>query len=143
MVKCEPITDTEENFYSLTTENNTFKTPESQLQKRKKIDDFSQEDGPEEEYQFFKKSLSKDEMSIYGVYVANEISKMQPRTQTIVKHLINNILFDGGMGKYDEHSTTEQYANLTFPLSAFTPTQAGPSNSSTVQISKRKGAAEL
>lgn len=46
-------------------------------------------------------SVKRDENTIYGELVACELRKLNPTVQTIAKHLINNVLFEAAMGKYD------------------------------------------
>lgn len=97
----------------------SFKTPSQQPHKKRKLDVNLKQSISEEAYAVLKESTNKDEHSTYGEYVANEIRKLQPTAQTIVKHLINNILFDAAMGKYNTppflegvhlHSSLQNYS---------------------------------
>ncbi|CAH0557498.1 unnamed protein product [Brassicogethes aeneus] len=45
---------------------------------------------------------TKDGCSTYGEHVGNEIRTLPSKSQIIVKHLINNILFDAAMGVYEK-----------------------------------------
>lgn len=50
-----------------------------------------------------KSSQNRDDYSVFGEHVANKIRKLSnPRTQTTVKHLICNMLFDAEMGRLDK-----------------------------------------
>ncbi|XP_047499741.1 uncharacterized protein LOC125046132 isoform X4 [Penaeus chinensis] len=73
--------------------------------KRKTVDD----ERAEEAYQILKDSVKRDDCSIYAEHVACEIRKLDPKAQAIVKHLINNILFEAAMGKYDSGDRSHQF----------------------------------
>lgn len=45
----------------------------------------------------------KDESAIFGEYVATQLRKFSAQTHSLVKHKINNILFEAEMGKYDQN----------------------------------------
>ncbi|KAG8338555.1 hypothetical protein J6590_000225 [Homalodisca vitripennis] len=66
----------------------------------------------EEAYIALQQAMKKDECTTYGEHVGNELRALQPRARTIVKHLINNILFEAAMGKYNEKPPTSQDWNL-------------------------------
>lgn len=61
------------------------------------------------------------EFSTYGEHIVNELRILCSRAQTIVKHLINNILFAAAMGKYDAenissnhiHTSTREHTKFT------------------------------
>ena len=59
------------------------------------------DDRAEEAYKISKDTVKRDDCTIYGEHVANEVRKLFPKAQTIMKHLINNILSEAAMGKYD------------------------------------------
>lgn len=60
-----------------------------------------EEERREEAYQILKASVRRDDCSVYGEHVANELRKLAPRALTIAKHKINNILFEATIGNYD------------------------------------------
>lgn len=43
---------------------------------------------------------------------------LNPKARTIVKHMVNNILFDAAMGKYDENYYGSSYSSSR-PASSF------------------------
>ncbi|KAK3892498.1 hypothetical protein Pcinc_003729 [Petrolisthes cinctipes] len=90
-----------------TTNDNAKETSKkiAQNNKRRTVDD----ERAEEAYMILKESLRRDESTIYGEHVACEIRKLNPRVQTIVKHKMNNILFEAAMGKYDNTDQSHQF----------------------------------
>lgn len=72
----------------------------------------------EEAYQILKDTVAnrnlRDGSTIYGEHVASKHRKYSAHTQSVVEHLIGNILFNADMGKYEpsvspavtEHSST-------------------------------------
>lgn len=54
--------------------------------------------------------IKRDECSVYGEYVANELRNLSTQAQTLAKHNINNILFEANMGNYDLPSANELFA---------------------------------
>lgn len=63
----------------------------------------------DEAYEILKNSAQRDEFSVYGEHVANEIRKLQPTAQIYVKHSINNILFQAALGQYDRTKDPFQF----------------------------------
>lgn len=53
--------------------------------------------------------MKRDDCSIYAEHVACEIRNLDPKAQPIVKHLINNILFEAAMGKYDSGDRSHRF----------------------------------
>ncbi|KAB7503703.1 UNVERIFIED_CONTAM: hypothetical protein RMT77_010683 [Armadillidium vulgare] len=51
-------------------------------------------------------SPPRDEHSVYGEHIGNEIRKMNYHAQCTVKHMINDIIFDAQMGMYDNPQQT-------------------------------------
>lgn len=49
-------------------------------------------------YEILKRSAHRDEFSIYGEHVGNEIRKLQPTAQIYVKNAMNIILFQAALG---------------------------------------------
>ncbi|XP_012223812.2 uncharacterized protein [Linepithema humile] len=80
----------------------------SQLRKHRKqgIDKDEEARRADKAYKIFKNTSQRDEFATFGEHVANEIRKLNWTAQTIVKHHINNILFDAAMGKFDAPSST-------------------------------------
>lgn len=66
----------------------------------------SPSDGEEEAYRILKSTCQRDDCSTYGEHVGNELRNLNPTARTIAKHMINNILFDASMGKYDAKPST-------------------------------------
>lgn len=54
-----------------------------------------------EAYEILKNCTKRDDCSVFGEYVGNELRKLSPISQTYVKHLISNILFKGALGLYE------------------------------------------
>lgn len=46
-------------------------------------------------------SRALDDWSIYGEHVGNKLRGYSKKASSIVQHLINNLLFEADMGKYD------------------------------------------
>lgn len=61
-----------------------------------------------------KNTCQRDECSTYGEHVANELRNLCPRARTIVKHLMNNILFKAAMGKYDAENVSNTRTAIPF-----------------------------
>ncbi|XP_055615695.1 uncharacterized protein LOC129768983 [Toxorhynchites rutilus septentrionalis] len=59
-------------------------------------------DREEEAYSILKNACQRDECSIYGEYVANELRKLSSVERTITQHNINNALFEAGIRRLDE-----------------------------------------
>ncbi|CAH2012159.1 unnamed protein product [Acanthoscelides obtectus] len=78
--------------------------PKKKTEKKKRF--ISPSDREEEAYNILKSSCQRDEFSTYGEHVGNELRHLSPRAQTIAKHLINNILYDASMGKFDDQTST-------------------------------------
>lgn len=55
----------------------------------------------EEAYNILKNACQRDDCSTYGEHVANELRNLSSRARIMVKHVINNALFEAAMGKYD------------------------------------------
>lgn len=49
----------------------------------------------------------QDRFSTYGEHVANKLRTYSTRTQAIVEHAINNILFEADMGNYEKFETDD------------------------------------
>lgn len=96
--------------------------------KARKRTTHSPSDREEEAYSILKKSCERDDCSVYGEYVANELRNLNPRARTIVKHIINNTLFHAGMGKYDESSSSRASFESSAPNRANTHFQSYESN---------------
>ena len=45
----------------------------------------------------------KDECSTFGKHVATKLKKFDDRVRSVVMHLMNNIIFDAEMGKYNNY----------------------------------------
>ena len=45
----------------------------------------------------------KDECSTFGQHVATKLKKFDDRVRSVVMHLMNNIIFDAEMGKYNNY----------------------------------------
>lgn len=75
-------------------------------------------------YNILKEDLKRDDCSVYGEHVANEIRKLNPKSQTIVKHLINNVLFEAAMENYDDADDSPKYVGLR----TFQPSTTSSSN---------------
>ena len=61
----------------------------------------------DEAYEIMKAASNRDDCAIYGEYVASELRKLSGYSQMMVKHAINNILFEGALGKYDKPNPTQ------------------------------------
>ena len=61
----------------------------------------------DEAYEIMKAASNRDDCAIYGEYVASELRKLSGYSQMMVKHAINNILFEGALGKYDQPNPTQ------------------------------------
>lgn len=59
------------------------------------------------------KKANKSTDAIYGQYVTSKLETYSPRCKSIVQHLINNILFDADMGKYEEPPSLQSLHNQT------------------------------
>ncbi|KRT85324.1 Myb/SANT-like transcription factor, partial [Oryctes borbonicus] len=57
----------------------------------------------EEAYNVLKTSATRDACDIYGEHIAMKLRNYSSRTQSVVQHLFNNILFNADMGQYDEN----------------------------------------
>jgi hypothetical protein len=75
---------------SLTPRRPIFKKPICKKSRPTGNDEKSRAD---EAYAILKSSTKRDDFSIYGEHVGNELRKLQPTAQIYVKHAINNILF--------------------------------------------------
>ncbi|XP_014476706.1 PREDICTED: uncharacterized protein LOC106745531 [Dinoponera quadriceps] len=53
-------------------------------------------------YSYARAQLMQDRFSTYGEHVANKLRMYSTRTQAIVEHAINNILFEADMGNYEK-----------------------------------------
>lgn len=88
-----------------------FLSPNKKAKRSKPASAYSKRE--EEAYAVLQQAMKKDECTTYGEHVANELRDLQPRARTIVKHLINNILFDAAMGKYNnDGSSTSYHGNM-------------------------------
>lgn len=84
-----------------------FLSPKQKAKRSKPASPYSKRE--EEAYAVLQQAMKKDECTTYGEHVANELRDLQPRARTIVKHLINNILFEAGMGKYNNDGSSTSY----------------------------------
>ncbi|XP_054007409.1 uncharacterized protein LOC128891708 [Hylaeus anthracinus] len=82
-----------------------FASPRKLLLKRKK---FIQDPQMERAYRIIEETVSKrtarDASTIFGEHVTMKHRSYNRHTQSVVEHLISNILFDADMGKYNENS---------------------------------------
>lgn len=89
-----------------------FLSPKKRAKRSKPASPYSKRE--EEAYAVLQQAMKKDECTTYGEHVANELRDLQPTARTIVKHLINNILFEAAMGKYNnDGSSTSYHGNMT------------------------------
>lgn len=92
-------------------DRNSEEKREKYIAPQKKRKGLSPSDREEEAYSILKNACQRDDCSIYGEHVANELRNLSCRARTMVKHIINNTLFEAAMGKYDEpsHASTPLY----------------------------------
>ncbi|XP_019870976.1 uncharacterized protein LOC109599427 [Aethina tumida] len=87
-------------------EENEETEPESVAKKRKRsqmqMQNPLEEDVPYEQEDKPKWFQERDACATYGEHVGNEIRNLKSKAQIHVKHLINNILYEAAMGKYDK-----------------------------------------
>jgi hypothetical protein len=110
---------------SLTPRRPIFKKPICKKSRPTGNDEKSRAD---EAYAILKSSTKRDDFSIYGEHVGNELRKLQPTAQIYVKHAINNILFQAALGRYDRPNYSEQ---LNFSSTLVYTSTPSPSPSST------------
>lgn len=70
-------------------------------------------DREEEAYNILKQATQRDACSTFGEHVANEIRNLNTRTQLIVKHKINTLLFEAAMGYHDDETFHTQSSILS------------------------------
>lgn len=56
-----------------------------------------------------KKKAAKNNNTIFGEYIATKMDSYSDRCKNIVQHLINNIIFDADMGKFDYDQNISPY----------------------------------
>ena len=95
------------NFSSNEGSVKQFLSPKKKAKRSKPASAYSKRE--EEAYAVLQQAMKKDECTTYGEHVANELRDLQPRARTIVKHLINNILFEAAMGKYNNDGSSTSY----------------------------------
>ena len=88
----------------------------------------SYSDREQEAYDILKNACQRDDCSIYGEHVANELRSLSSRARTIVKHTINNTLFEAAMGKYDEPHHASTPVHNSDSSSCFTVLSSGTEN---------------
>lgn len=88
-----------------------FLSPMKKAKRSKPLSPHSKRE--EEAYAVLQQAMKKDECTTYGEHVANELRALQPRPRSIVKHLINNILFEAAMGKYNNDGPCTSYHEVT------------------------------
>lgn len=63
----------------------------------------------DEAYAILKEAVNnKDASTVFGEYVATKHRQYSGYTKNIIEHLINNVLFDADMGKYDHPGSSQQ-----------------------------------
>lgn len=64
----------------------------------------------DEAYAILKNAVNneRDASTVFGEYVATKHRKYSCYTKNVIEHLINTILYDADMGKYDDPSATSQ-----------------------------------
>lgn len=67
----------------------------------------------EKAYNIMKNSCKRDDCTTYGEHVGNELRKLSSKSQTYVKHLINNVLFKAALGAYENEEVTHGASILT------------------------------
>lgn len=86
-----------------------FKSPLKVKSKRKVEDQRA-----DEAYAILKNAINnkKDVSTVFGEYVSTKHRKYSCYTKNVVEHLINTILYDADMGKYDDPSAASQQTKL-------------------------------
>nr|XP_014288907.1 uncharacterized protein LOC106688786 isoform X1 [Halyomorpha halys] len=80
-------------------------TPENKPKKRKIMED----PWVDEAYKILKSGLTyeKDSSAVFGEYVASKHRQYSAFTKSTVEHLINNILYQADIGKYDKPNSQQ------------------------------------
>lgn len=80
-----------------------FNSPLEVTHKRKLEDERA-----DEAYTILKNGVNeqKDASTVFGDYIATKHRKYSRYTQNVIEHLINTIMFEADMGKYDDPSAT-------------------------------------
>nr|CAI5867061.1 unnamed protein product [Callosobruchus analis] len=76
-------------------------------------------------FTILQKSTERDACEIYGEHVAMKLRSYSKRTQIMVQHLFNNILFNADMGQYDNINANYNDAN-PFPRSTVSSPYPSP-----------------
>ncbi|KAK7578149.1 hypothetical protein V9T40_010354 [Parthenolecanium corni] len=63
-------------------------------------------------FNMLKKLRKRDSCDVYGEHVAMKLRNYSERTRSIVQHLVNNILFEADMGKFNDVSTLNHYTSV-------------------------------
>ncbi|KAG8254819.1 hypothetical protein J6590_107625, partial [Homalodisca vitripennis] len=101
-----------------------FLSPKKRAKRSKPKSPYSKRE--EEAYISLQQAMKKDVCTTYGEHVGNELRALYPRARTIVKHLINNILFEAAMGKYNEKLPTSHDWNIVTTSSSATSCVSRP-----------------
>ncbi len=59
-----------------------------------------------------KKSAKRDSCDVYGEHVSMKLRSYTERTRSIVQHLVNNILFEADMGKFNDVATLNHFPSV-------------------------------
>lgn len=103
------INDNENAVEAITThqEHNATSVPSTSgvKQNRKRVQDRRVDEAYEIMKQTVAKKANKNKNYIFGEYVATKLDAYSDRCRNVVQHLINNIIFDADMGKFDISSS--------------------------------------
>lgn len=94
------------NTYSEETTTEIIKQSKSTQpkQRKRKIQATSEDTRLEQAFSILKSSAERDASDIYGEHIAMKLKSYGKRTQSVVQHLINNVLFNADMGQYENIS---------------------------------------